>query len=137
MMKTDGMFVKLMMMTTSNSDGEALTALRKANKILADAKVSWIELLGAQKPDQSFRVPPSKRPRRPEPQWDDVGDHDRRRPHYVGSDIDEMFDKVFKQKMSEGFASFIESIHIWWEQKGWLSKAQYDALKNAAERDHG
>lgn len=132
MMKTDGMFVKLMMMTTSNSDGEALTALRKANKILADAKVSWIELLGAQKPDNSFRVPPSKRPR-PEPQWEDVVNHDR----HVGSDIDEMFEKVFKQKMSEGFASFVESLHIWWEQKGWLSEKQYRSLKNAAEKDHG
>ncbi len=52
-------FIKIMMMTTSNSDGEALTAIRRANKILADAKTSWAELLDAVQADQSYRVPPS------------------------------------------------------------------------------
>lgn len=133
-MKTDGLFVKLMMLSTSDNDGEALAALRKANKILKDAKVSWMELLGGTKPDQSFRVPPSKRPKpeRPEPQWDTVGDDER----FSGPEIDRYFNTVFDQKdMSESFAGFMESLHIWWESKGWLSKKQYLALKKSAERN--
>ena len=126
----DSLLVKLMMLTTSTNDAEALAALRKANKILKDAKVNWAELLGAAKPDQSFRVPPSRRPR-PEPSWDSFGDDQR----YTNEDeINRMFDKVFNSNMSEGFAEFVESVHLWWEQHGWLSVAQYRAIKKAAER---
>lgn len=37
---------KLMGMTTSDQDGEALNALRMANKLIAGAKLSWPEVLG-------------------------------------------------------------------------------------------
>src|SRR5258708_29459164 len=74
-MKADGIFIKLMMLTTSSNDNEALIALRKANKILFDAKVNWEELLCAIQQSNEFRVPPSKRQHRPrpEPEWENVG----------------------------------------------------------------
>lgn len=37
--------VKLLMMTTSDKDGEALVAVRKANKLLRQLGVNWQELL--------------------------------------------------------------------------------------------
>jgi len=36
---------RLMMLTASDSDGEALAALRMAQKILAEAKLNWAEVL--------------------------------------------------------------------------------------------
>ena len=37
--------VKLMMLTTSDSDGEALSAIRKANEFLKTHKKNWAEVL--------------------------------------------------------------------------------------------
>lgn len=38
-------FTKLMMLTTSDSDGEALVALRKANEMLKQNEKSWHEFI--------------------------------------------------------------------------------------------
>lgn len=141
-MKPDGLLIKLMMLTTSDNDGEALTALRKANKILAAAKVNWAELLGDRKVDNSFRVPPSKRadppssprprPRPPEPKWESFGDDER----FTGPEINEYFDKIARRKnLTEGFGAFIESVHTWWDVRGYLTKKQYDTIRKTAERD--
>jgi hypothetical protein len=126
------LFAKLMMKTTSDNDAEALLFLRKANKILADAKINWAELLDAVQADQSYRVPPSQRRPRPEPEWNNVGDHTKYTDH---PEIDGLFNRVLDKPMSEGFESFITSVHIWWQQKGFLTEAQYKALKRAAERE--
>ena len=131
-MKPDSMFIKLMQMTTSPNDNEALVALRKANKILAASKINWAELLGSAKEDQSFRVPPSKRQPRPEPQWEDVGGTGVKHTNEV--EINGMFERVLKTNMSEGFAEFVESVHIWWERRGFLTDPQYRAIKRAADR---
>jgi len=37
---------KVLAMTTSNHDGEALSAIRRANEILAGENLTWTELLG-------------------------------------------------------------------------------------------
>lgn len=124
----DGLFVKLMMMTTSANDQEALVALRKANRILSEAKVSWIELLSALSQKQTAAPPP-----RPEPAWEDVGSEKGKR-HTDAKEIDGLFDIVLEQKMSDGFEEFLTSVHIWWKQKGFLTDKQYKAVKRAAER---
>lgn len=38
---------KLMMLTTSEHDGEALTAIRKANEVIRKRKTSWAKILHA------------------------------------------------------------------------------------------
>ena len=129
------LFIKLMMMTTSKNDAEALVALRKANKILADANVNWEELLDAAKPDQSFRVPPSKR--RPEPSWEDTGEEIKTggsgRRYSNEQEINILFERVFEKNLTEGFQAFVESVHLWWERRGFLTEGQYKAIKRAAE----
>jgi hypothetical protein len=40
-----GRLTRLMMLTSSDIDGEALAALRMAQKVLADAKLNWAEVL--------------------------------------------------------------------------------------------
>jgi hypothetical protein len=45
-----GRLLKILGMTNSNQDGEALAAIRAANKILNEAKTSWAQIVqpGAQ-----------------------------------------------------------------------------------------
>ncbi|SRR5258708_6487427 len=132
-MKADGIFIKLMMLTTSSNDNEALIALRKANKILFDAKVNWEELLCAIQQSNEFRVPPSKRQHRPrpEPEWENVGGIK----HTDADEINALFTEVFDKNLTEGFESFVTSVHLWWERRGFLTEKQYQAIKRAAERE--
>jgi len=41
-------FEKLLAMTNSSNDAEALVAIRKANRMLAEARITWKELLSKQ-----------------------------------------------------------------------------------------
>lgn len=41
---------KLLALTTSANDNEALSAIRKANFLLNEANIEWIDLLGAETP---------------------------------------------------------------------------------------
>lgn len=43
------LLTKLMMLTTSDADGEALSAIRKANQILKKEKLNWQEVLSLPK----------------------------------------------------------------------------------------
>jgi hypothetical protein len=43
-----------------------------------------------------------------------------------------MFARVFQTKIVGGFANFIESIHVFWSRRGYLTEKQYAALKRAA-----
>jgi len=44
-MKIDPKFYKLMAMTTSENDNEALVAMRMANKMLKESKLTWKQVL--------------------------------------------------------------------------------------------
>jgi len=126
MIKMNILFVKLMSMTTSDNDGEALIAIRKANKILREAKVSWQELLDAAATQQ--RLPPQ-----PEPDWQNVNTRVERYSNKF--EIDGMFNRAFAKNNTNDFEEFLSSVHIWWLDKGWLSEKQYRVVKRAAERD--
>lgn len=49
----DAKFIKIMGLTTSSSDGEALSAIRKANAILKEKNMSWEEVFFAPKVQRS------------------------------------------------------------------------------------
>lgn len=136
------MLIKLMMMTTSPHDGEALTAIRKANAMLAEANVNWAEFLSAvsttkKATDNEFRKPPSQRRRQHERSeednaFSDVGKGSSQK-FDDASIIDPMFEKAFSNARG-GFADFLESVHEWWLDKGFLTEKQYYAIKRSAER---
>jgi hypothetical protein len=128
------LFVKLMGMTFSHHDPEALTALRKANAMLLADNMTWEEYLNV-KPDNSYLVPPSQRARRePAPWGEDDGsgftDYDGR---HRGPEIDDMFETAFATARGS-FVHFLESINEWWKEKGFLTEKQYKALRRAAKR---
>jgi hypothetical protein len=107
-----GRFIKLMMMTTSDMDGEALTALRMANAMLAEDNLNWEEFCNGK--DQQQR------------QYTAHTDIDN---------IDKMFAVLFDTvPATDGFREFIESVHAFWERTGRLTPRQYDAIKRAYDR---
>lgn len=51
----------------------------------------------------------------------------------TGDEIDEMFDTALSRAPD---SEFLESIHTWWEEKGFLTSKQYEALcKFAGEEE--
>jgi len=119
-------FVKLMMLTTSIYDGEALTALRKANAMLAGENVNWKEMFERKLKPGAAKPKPEPPPRKPPPSAGTIDD-----PAW----IDHMFDVLFeKVRPPSGFRVFVEDVHEWWEERGFLTQAQYDAIKKSYDR---
>jgi hypothetical protein len=114
------MFVKLMGMTTSPHDGEALNALRKANAMLAASNLTWQELLAVTSPSQPRQQPATFR---------DVPSEQKK--HTDSKEIDRLFEQAFHRARGS-FREFLESIHDWWETKKFLTERQYQALRKAA-----
>lgn len=113
-------FKKVMMLTTSPVDAEALAALRKANEVLAANGKTWCEVL-----DRVVKVESEI-----EPAEDQPTDASRIR----AREIDDMFDEVEASDPRGSFADFIADIKRQWNDVRWLSAAQVTALKNAADR---
>lgn len=113
-------FIKLMMMTASDQDQEALTALRMANSILASLNRNWEEVLRGKVMVQgsSSYSPPNNFVK-----------------HDDAKDIDPMFETLMREvSPHSSFREFIEDVHKYWEQRGYLTDNQYKALKRAVER---
>ncbi len=114
-------FIKIMKLTQSDQDGEALNALRMANTILVEANVSWEELLRAKVAVTSSvaaqAVPQTGK-------------------HYTNKEeIEEMLKGVLSgMATGSSFYSFIKSLDDWWTEKGWLTEKQYNALRKSYER---
>ena len=121
-------FKKLMMMTTSDNDPEALIAIRKANTILKNNKVNWDEVCGqlvftsVGKSSHKFSDK-----QRPKSNWQTGRTTS---PSILGP-------LQFAMNRSDGsFYDFLESLKFQFESKGWLSEAQVAAIMKSAER-HG
>jgi hypothetical protein len=137
-MEVPARFIKLMMLTTSENDSEALVALRKANALLAEANVNWEEFLNAVSASkavaQSSKAPTThaKAPWEDDDGFSDVGRDARG--HYTDADeIDRLFEKAYANtRPSSGFREFLDSVHAWWEGNRFLTEKQYAAIRKAA-----
>lgn len=130
--------IQFMGMTGSDADGEALTAIRMANRLIKEANMSWAELLAAKPPPlgmpvTDWRTRPSKRKAgagtsqygRPAPRHrhnPDVGRNS-------GDDIQEMLAALATKRLEMSTMMFLASLNTHWETKGYLTDPQYDALK--------
>lgn len=122
---------KLLAMTTSDSDGEALNALRLANRMLTAEKLTWEEVLSA--PAGNMLTVTVTR----HPGPGAFQDADWVAPHLKDRLVIEiMFRAIFAQPRSdnEEFWQFMDSIHNRWQQYHNLSQGQYDALKRSYNR---
>lgn len=115
------MFLKLMNLTQSSFDGEALNAIRMANAVLARTNMGWEDLLkgkivmiaaaqDAPRPKSNIRITNT-------------------------DEINSYFETLYDRGSSLGtFKQWVDSVHDWWEEKGFLTQAQYDTLKRSALR---
>ena len=129
------LFVKLMMMTTSSQDAEALTAIRKANAILAAANVNWEEFLTAITDSQINQspTPAADDDDDDDDGFEDIGKHNGK--YDDADEINRLFSRAFaRTSHGSGFRDFLDSVHEWWEKKGFLTEKQYHAIRRAATR---
>jgi hypothetical protein len=117
---------KLLALSASDNEHEALGCIRAANRIVKEAGTTWQDVLAG--PDKSFRVSIERR-YTAEENW--VPPHLRDKIH-----IDLMFRAIFTQPRTsnEEFWQFIDSVHQWWTEKGMLTQPMYNAIKSCYKR---
>lgn len=107
---------KLMAMTFSDNDTEALTSVRAANKLLKDNGLTWQRVF-----DRTVRVENSVEEAVPSKNG------------YSEEDITTMFESALS-KADGGFRDFLLSLQARYDEKGRLSEGQMDALIRASKR---
>lgn len=114
-------FIKLMMMTTTPNDNEALVALRMANAELASINRNWEEVLRSK-----VTVRGGSEETQPPP-----GFH-----QHSGPEIDLWLEAALRRTpYHSSFRRFLESLQSFWEDRGYLTEKQYAVLKRAANRE--
>lgn len=119
--------IKFMMLTTSDQDGEALNALRRANKMLKEAKINWEELLTQSEPkgfshdDWFGGFSQTNRGERK----DSFG--------YTRNEWDGIVRRCYQEVQGRA-REFIESIHDQWVSRGSLSPKQKAAILKFYDR---
>ena len=124
------LFIKLMKLTTTPVDGECLSAIRKANNMLAEANIDWDDLLKSK-----VKIIQGK---------GSEGAVSGRTSSASGvkkysneQQINEMFNAVFANtSRTSSFYSFLNSLKDWFDTNGYLTEKQYHALRNSYERIH-
>lgn len=121
---------KVMQLTQSSSDGEALAAIRMANAMLAKVNLNWAELI-----KNDFEVPE-----------DNLialraGEHDRTFPPVYEqarqSDIEEIFACLLIADIEPDFMAVLQSIFSQYNRKRKISLKQYNVICKAYIRQNG
>jgi hypothetical protein len=98
--------VKLLNLTTSSFDGEALVAVRKANAHLAQHKANWNDFIAV------------------------VGDdpHTKANANAGGGDWGAIIDDILCRVPAK-YRAFLEDVRLYWRQHGRLSAKQQAAIR--------
>lgn len=119
---------KLLALTTSDNDGEALNAVRLANKLVKNANETWDSVL-AQQAVVSVRVFDMTPAKTAAPPWDD----DTRLTN--AAVINQMFEKVYSvPRDGSDFWNWLDDIRRKWDANGRLTAGQYDGLRRSYAR---
>ncbi len=144
--------IKVMAMTQSANDGEALNAIRMANEMLKVNKLDWDKAIaGTSKVSDAYaaiRDAPQYRPTAKRPPMKPAGrgttdtapssrpfniprrDSNTR---YTDPSIPRMIKSMLRDA-NGNFRDFLESIDNYWTENDYLTKGQYEAIINAYER---
>lgn len=131
---------KLLALTGSDNDAEALAAIRKANEMVRGQNLTWAEVVTVdtqplinimvqRRSGMGVGMPAGGKV--------DGDDKDWQPPHLNDAAIiDPMFRAIFAQPRSsnEEFWQFMDSIHNSWTAKGSLTASQYNALRRCYNR---
>lgn len=124
---------KLLALTASDNDAEALSAIRKANEIIKGNDLQWLDVVSPA--GNTLNITLQRQPMTASPV--DGDDKDWQPPHLTDATIiDPMFRAVFAQPRTdnEEFWTFLESLHHQWETKHRLTPNQYSALRRCFNR---
>lgn len=124
--------IKILGLTTSSSDGEALSALRKANEIIAGENMTWEEVL-AQPVGNVVNITLT----RGAPQAHYKQTDDWVAPHLKDKvTIDLMFRAIYTQPRTgnEDFWQWVDNVHNHFNQHGQLTVGQYQAIQKCYRR---
>ncbi len=116
-MKDLGKILKLLELSTSQNDGEALNAVRKANEMRAKAGLEWKEVFEklSGTPGSITEIIPPISPRRPQPKF-----------HTVNT----MLDEILNRSLSDVHRARMEEIKYSYELLDSLSGKEINALIN-------
>lgn len=118
---------KLMNLTLSDNDHEALNALRMANKIVRDNGQMWNSMLKC--PGEKFCTHAKPVPPPVAPVWRPAATPDRNIVTIV-----EMIDELLMEHtLNSGTRKFIEDLEEFYDEHGRLSDKQYSVLRNIYE----
>ncbi len=110
---------KLLELTTSDNDAEALNAIRKANEVREKADLQWHQIF-AQPLKSNNNIPPMVH-RRPPP------------PRILTVEI--MFDEILKRNLSDPLRAQIEQLKYVYEWTESLSGDEVNTLVNTYNRN--
>lgn len=125
---------KLLALTTSDNDAEALAAMRKANEIVKGENLTWAEVVTV---DAQPLINIMVQRRTPATTPVDGDDKDWSPPHLAEATIiDPMFRAIYATPRtgSEDFWKWLDSVHEQWRTKQRLSPGQYQALRRCYNR---
>ena len=111
--ETHSKLIKILMLTTSENDGEALSAARMANSILKNEGLVWSQVEIRAYIERPKKVPTYSKPSEPkndEPDLDDIFD-------YVLTETPDWFD-----------STFVEDLYEKWESGRTLTVKQRESL---------
>ena len=129
--------VKLMGMTQSQNDGEALNAVRLANAMLKVNGISWSSLLDPVTKSRPAPPPPPKRkPSGPSGRGtsEAAARYDAPKSRFTDPDIGRMLSSLLRDTKGD-FRNLIESLNEQWKEKHYLTERQYEVVMNAYERE--
>lgn len=101
--------IKLMQLTTSPFDGEALNAIRKANAELAEADITWEDILK----NKEIIIKQVTQIIKKEP----------------NPEIEHMLNICIHNVRSTSGKAFVKSLQTWYKEKGFLTKKQEESLR--------
>lgn len=125
---------KILAMTTSDVDAEALAAVRRANEILKGAGLLWSDVLASQNvvniTISHQKAGPGAFGLKPE---DYTADEDWIAPHLKDRVIIEtMFRAINANRAADPSSEFwiwVDNVYAHWQQHGSVTKGQYQALR--------
>lgn len=127
---------KLLALTTSDNDAEALSAMRKANEVVKGQNMTWAEVVTVDT-QPLINIMVQRRSGMPATTPVDGDDKDWQPPHLNDAAvIDPMFRAIYAQPRtgSEDFWRWLDDVHEKWRTKQRLTAGQYNALRRCYNR---
>ena len=122
--------IKLLGMTTSQNDGEALNAIRMVNAMLKVNKLDWDSAIAGSKPQPIHKPPPRPQGRGT---TDTAPKYKPPSSRYTDPEIPRMLQSLMRDSQGD-FRDFVQSLNEFWENKGFLTEGQYEEITNTNER---